>query len=49
MNGYYSKGVFSTANRSSYDVAYDAGTYQMYFNNKVYEYTWAFNLITYSL
>lgn len=49
MDGYYSKGVFSTANRSSYDVAYDAGTYQMYFNNKVHEYTWAFNLITYSL
>lgn len=48
MDGYYAKGVFSTASRADYDTVYDAGTHNLYFKS-TYSYTWLFNMLTYTL
>lgn len=47
-DGYYAKGVFDTTNRSSYDSIIDAGTHEWHTQND-HNYTWLFNMLTYSL
>ena len=47
-DGYYTKGVFDTANRADYDSTLDAGTHLLE-TKKPHNYTWLFNMLTYSL
>ena len=47
-DGYYTKGVFNTTSRASYDSLYDAGTSGLTIS-EAENYTWAYNFITYSL
>ena len=47
-DGYYTKGVFDTANRADYDSTLDAGTHLLE-TQKPHNYTWLFNMLIYSL